>query len=445
LAFVDALGLKQIDLLGFSLGGMVAQQMVTRQWLGTSAGAAPMCVSGKRSNERPPSAVPEEAAMAIVEGVSEAPSRRNLMKGGLAAGFLLAFRLPGHAANEPEQALDETGNKFAPNAFIRIDHAGKTTLVMPQVEMGQGVYTSIAMILAEELDAGFANVVLEHAPPSDKLYGNPMLVIQATGNSNSIRAFWKPLRNAGAATRAVLIEAAAQKWNVDPASCTAANGTVTHATSGREITYGGLADSARNIAPPKNAPLKDPKNFTLIGKPLKRLDTPDKINGKAVYGIDVVALVGHDRGARVATRFAKHYPEALDRLVVMDNVPTRIVAFADWSYHPYTISGEAFDTYVKAYWRPGAKRGAMADYRANAEDVAQDQVDADKKIARPTLSLWGADFYAVGQMFDMRAVWAEMAENLKAAEIQQCGHLPQEEQPEIVNKRLMEFPDGWSG
>jgi len=199
--------------------------------------------------------------------------------------------------------------------------------------------------------------------------------------------------------------------------------------------------------------------------------------------IPKIALVGHDRGARVATRFAKDHPEALDRLVVIDNVPTRIVArdfnpimakaywffifnqimdlpealiagredlwlshlFADWSYNPYTISGEAFDTYVKAYRRPGAVRGALADYRANAEDVAQDQVDADKKIGCPTLSLWGADFHAVGRMFDMPAVWAEMAENLKTAEIPQCGHLPQEEQPEIVNKLLMDFLDGWVG
>jgi pimeloyl-ACP methyl ester carboxylesterase len=199
--------------------------------------------------------------------------------------------------------------------------------------------------------------------------------------------------------------------------------------------------------------------------------------------IPKIALVGHDRGARVATRFAKDHPEALDRLVVIDNVPTRIVAhdfnpimakaywffifnqildlpealimgredlwlshlFADWSYNPHIISGEAFDTYVKAYRRPGAVRGALAGYRANAEDVAQDKVDADKKIACPTLSLWGADFYAVGQIFDMPAVWAKMAENLKTAEIPQCGHLPQEEQPEIVNKLLMDFLDGWTG
>ena len=140
-----------------------------------------------------------------------APSRRTLLEGGLAGALVLAFHLPVEAAAiAPDDGADDTRGKFAPNAFIRIDHAGVTTLVMPQVEMGQGVYTSIAMILAEELDAAYDQIVLEHAPPSDKLYGNPIFGIQATGNSNSIRAFWKPLREAGAASRAMLVQAAAR-------------------------------------------------------------------------------------------------------------------------------------------------------------------------------------------------------------------------------------------
>src|SRR6202011_2900887 len=156
------------------------------------------------------------------EKISDRVSRRALLTGGLAGGFLLAFHLPVRAVNEPVQPPDDTNGKFAPNAFIRIDQSGKTTLVMPQVEMGQGVYTALPMILAEELDADFAQVALEHAPPSDKLYGNPMFGIQATGNSNSIRAWWPHLRNAGASTRATLVQAAAQQWQVEPASCTAA-------------------------------------------------------------------------------------------------------------------------------------------------------------------------------------------------------------------------------
>src|ERR1700736_3386196 len=153
--------------------------------------------------------------MAGAQKIAEGVSRRSLLTGGLAGGFLLAFHLPVRGFNEPVQPPDETAGKFAPNAFIRIDPSGKTVLVMPQVEMGQGVYTSIPMILAEELDADFSQLVLEHAPPSDKLYGNPTFGLQVTGNSNSIRAFWMPLRNAGASARAMLIQAAAREWQVE--------------------------------------------------------------------------------------------------------------------------------------------------------------------------------------------------------------------------------------
>jgi isoquinoline 1-oxidoreductase beta subunit len=226
--------------------------------------------------------------MAVAEKISDGLSRRAVLTGGLAGGFLLAFHVPVRAVNEPVQPPDVTDGKFAPNAFIRIDEAGNTRLVMPQVEMGQGVYTSIAMILAEELDADFAKVTLEHAPPNEKLYSNPTFGIQVTGNSNSIRAFWKPLREAGASARAMLVQAAAQQWQVDPASCTTANGEVTHKESGRRLSYGALATAAGGQTPPKDVALKDPKDFALIGKPLKRLDTPDKVNGKAVYGIDAM-------------------------------------------------------------------------------------------------------------------------------------------------------------
>src|ERR1700677_4655857 len=176
--------------------------------------------------------------MAVVGTGSAGVSRRGLLTGSLAGGFLLAFHLPVRAGNEPVQPPDVIDGKFAPNAFIRIDATGKTTLVMPQVEMGQGVYTSISMILAEELDADFSRVTLEHAPPSDKLYGNPMFGIQATGNSNSVRARWKPLRTAGASSRAMLVQAAARQWQVDPASCATANSEVMHKASGRRLSYG---------------------------------------------------------------------------------------------------------------------------------------------------------------------------------------------------------------
>src|ERR1700722_6811891 len=199
--------------------------------------------------------------MAVVQKTSEGVSRRALLTGGLAGGFLLAFHFPGRAVNEPVQPPDDTAGKFAPNAFIRIDPSGKTTLVMPQVEMGQGVYTAIPMILAEELDADFSKVELKHAPPNDKLYANPIFGIQVTGNSNSIRAFWKPLRIAGAAARTMLMQAAAAQWQGDPAGCSAAGGPVRHEASGRVAAYGDLTDAASALPIPKNPPLKNPKDF----------------------------------------------------------------------------------------------------------------------------------------------------------------------------------------
>jgi isoquinoline 1-oxidoreductase subunit beta len=261
------------------------------------------------------------------------PSRRALIQGGLAGGFVLAFHLPLRAVpvNEPEQPPDNTAVRFAPNAFIRIDHAGKTTLVMPQVEMGQGIYTAVAMILADELDANFAQVKLEHAPPNDKLYGNPVFHIQVTGSSNSVRAFWKPLRVAGAAARAVLVQAAAQRWQVDPASCTTSNGKVMHAASGRELLYGELVDAASALPVPQDPPLKNPKDFTLIGKPLKRFDTPGKTDGKVIYGIDAMvpgmkfatlaaSPVFGGKVARVDDSTAKTMPGVRQVVVLEDSV-----------------------------------------------------------------------------------------------------------------------------
>src|ERR1700730_1104573 len=270
--------------------------------------------------------------MTVAENNSDRISRRALLTGGLAGGFLLAFHLPVRAlpVNEPLQPPDDTTGKFAPNAFIRIDTAGHTTLVMPQVEMGQGVYTSVAMILAEELDADFSQVTLQHAPPNDKLYGNPTFGLQVTGNSNSIRAFWKPLREAGAGARAMLVQAAAREWQGEPASCTTATGEVMHKDSGRKLAYGALALAASSQTPPKDVALKDPNNFTLIGKPLKRFDTPDKVNGKAVYGIDAIlpgmkfatvaaCPVFGGKAAKVDGSAAKKSP-GVQKIVVLDDM-----------------------------------------------------------------------------------------------------------------------------
>jgi isoquinoline 1-oxidoreductase beta subunit len=198
-------------------------------------------------------------------------------------------------ANGDAEAAGADG--FAPNAFIRIEADGQVILTMPYVEMGQGTYTSIPMLIAEELEVDLEQVQLEHAPPNEKLYGNPLIGgIQATGNSNAVRAAWQPMRQAGAVARTMLVAAAAKRWNVDPASCRAQSGEVLHPQTGRRIKYGELAADAARLPVPENVALKRPEDFELIGTPAKRLDTPAKVNGTAIYGIDV-----RPPGVKIAT------------------------------------------------------------------------------------------------------------------------------------------------
>jgi isoquinoline 1-oxidoreductase subunit beta len=228
--------------------------------------------------------------------ISSAPklSRRTFVKATAAAGGALVLSLSFFRLNTVLAA--ESNADFAPNAFVRIDTDGMVTFTIPQVEMGQGIYTALSMILAEELDAPFEHVTAVAAPPNDKLYANPLLGFQVTGGSTSVRAFWDPMRVAGARARAMLVEAAAAKWSVAPASCRTENGEVLHDASAQKAAYGELVRAAAALTPPQNPPLKPAADFKLIGKSLKRLDTPDKVNGKAVYGIDALPP-----GVKIAT------------------------------------------------------------------------------------------------------------------------------------------------
>jgi isoquinoline 1-oxidoreductase beta subunit len=214
--------------------------------------------------------------------------RRSFLKVGAALGGGLVINLTLPPALRPARGMAATTHTFAPNAFIRIDRQGSVTLVMPMVEMGQGIYTAMAMLLAEELEVGLDQVRLEHAPPNDALYANSILHIQTTGLSASVRAFWTPLRQAGAVGRTLLIEAAARQWGVDPGTCGAQHGAVVHVASSRRLGYGELADAAAALPVPArdSVTLKQPEDFTLIGTPARRLDAPDKVDGRAEFGID---------------------------------------------------------------------------------------------------------------------------------------------------------------
>jgi isoquinoline 1-oxidoreductase subunit beta len=234
--------------------------------------------------------------------------------GGKAQAFMNARRQPG----DPAAALADGNPPFAPNAFIRIDAEGPIRLVMPSVEMGQGIYTGACALLAEELDVGMDQISVEHAPPSDELYGIPALGGQITGGSTSTRGHWKVLREAGAVARSMLVSAAAARWGVEPTSCTVQRGAVLHAPSGRKLGYGALAKAAGALPIPAHVEVKDPATFKLIGKPLRRIDSPDKVIGATQFGIDIKVP-----GMKIAT--VRACPTLGGKLVSFDDSRARQV------------------------------------------------------------------------------------------------------------------------
>ena len=209
-------------------------------------------------------------------------SRRHLLQASALAGggLLLGMRLT--------RAADPDGSgTFAPNAFLRIDGSGEITLILPHAEIGQGIYTSSAMLMGEELEVGLDQIRVEPAPPDLKKYINPLLGDQATGGSASTRADWTRLRQAAAAARVMLVQAAAQRWGIDPAGCRAERGEVRDDGGNRALGYGELAGDAAKLPVPSDVKLKDPAQFKLIGTSAKRIDTPAKVNGSAIYGLDI--------------------------------------------------------------------------------------------------------------------------------------------------------------
>jgi isoquinoline 1-oxidoreductase subunit beta len=205
-------------------------------------------------------------------------SRRQLIAGGLMVALVSGG-----------QSRATTGPR-AIGGFVRISPEGDISLVMPSVEMGQGIYTAEAALLAEELDVRLDQVAAIAAPPDASLYAQPLFKGQLTGGSTSIRGFWTPLRQAGAAARSMLVSAAAQAWGVLPDECSTKDGTVLHLSTGRALRYGEVAEAAAALPIPEDPKLKSPGEFKIIGKSQRRIDTPAKVNGSAVYGIDVTIV-----------------------------------------------------------------------------------------------------------------------------------------------------------
>jgi isoquinoline 1-oxidoreductase beta subunit len=248
----------------------------------------------------------------------ETPSRRLFLKASLLAGggMMLDLHLPSLArgVETPANSVEQ----FAPNAFVRIDSRGAITLIMPHTEVGQGIYTSAAMLMGEELEVGLDQIQVQAAPPDLAKYADPLLGDQATGGSTSIRADWLRLRRAAAAARIMLVAAAAERWGVDPFSCRVERGVVHHDASNRALGYGEVADDAAAQPVPPEVELKDPAQFKLIGTNAKRLDSPSKVNGTAVFGIDAKVP-----GMRIGTLAIT--PVKGGKLVRMDEAAARRV------------------------------------------------------------------------------------------------------------------------
>ena len=209
--------------------------------------------------------------------------RRSFIKTSAAVGggLLVGWYVP--QIGGVDGGVSAAGKDFAVNAFVRIGTDETVTVVSAHSEMGQGVYTSLPMLLNEELQADWSKIRVE-AAPVDKAYNHPVFGIQMTGGSTTTAGEWERYRKMGAVARMMLVEAAAKQWNVDPTSCEVKDGVVLHAKSGKRATYGSLANAASQVQPPVSVPLKDRKAFTVIGKSKRRVDTPSKTNGTAQFG-----------------------------------------------------------------------------------------------------------------------------------------------------------------
>ncbi len=215
-------------------------------------------------------------------------SRRKFLtdSAALMGGLVIGFYLPMKSGRA--YAAEEAHPKpvFPPNAFIRIAADDSITIIVNKSEMGQGVYTSLPMLIAEELEADWKHIKVESAPVA-AVYNHTGFGMQMTGGSSSIPSSWEQLRRVGSTARVLLIRAAAKQWNVPESECHAYSSQVIHAASGRALNYGSLTEAASKLTLPENVELKSPIDFTIIGKPMKRLDTPAKINGSAQFGLDV--------------------------------------------------------------------------------------------------------------------------------------------------------------
>ena len=297
--------------------------------------------------------------------------RRSFLKTGIAGatGLVIGFYLPGRR----EVLAAASATPAVLNAWVHITPDDKVTILISKSEMGQGVETSLAMLAAEELECDWKRIHTEFAP-ADKVYYDPAFGMQGTGGSQSIHSCWEPMRKAGATAREMLIGAAAQKWGVDASECRAENGAIVHSATKRRATFGSLAVAAAQIPQPKDVKLKDPSQFTIVGKPTKRLDTPKKVNGTAEFGIDVRrpgmlhASVEHCPvfGGKVAS-FDATKAKAIPGVKDVIQIPTGVAVVADNTWTAFQVR-KALD--IK--WDEGPNAAvSSATIRKSFEDACE--------------------------------------------------------------------------
>ena len=261
-------------------------------------------------------------------------SRRGFLQG--AAGLTLGLSLPAFAAKAGAAAAQAAATPFEPTPFLRIGADNSVTVLSKHLEMGQGTYTGLATIVAEELDAAWGQVKVEGAPADAKRFNNlafgPM---QGTGGSTAMANSWDQLRQTGATARAMLVSAAAKRWNVPAAEITVRDGVLSHAASKRKATFGELAEAAAAEAVPAKVSLKDPKDFRLIGKHAPRKDSFAKTNGSAQFTQDVhlpgmlVAVVAHSpRFGGKLKSFDARKAKAIKGVVDVVAIPTGVAVLA---------------------------------------------------------------------------------------------------------------------
>jgi isoquinoline 1-oxidoreductase beta subunit len=301
----------------------------------------------------------------------------------LVIGLYLPRKFEALAAQPPAESA-------ALNAWVRIAQDDTVTLLIDKSEMGQGVVTSLAMLLAEELEFDWKKVKTEFAPAAPP-YFNPLFGVQGTGGSTSVRASWGPLTKAGATAREMLIAAAAKQWYVEPSACHAENGAVVHNATNKRLGYGALVEQAAKLPVPANPAVKDPKNYKYIGKPMKRLDTPSKVTGKAGFGIDVrLPNIQHAVVARCPViggkvkSFDDSKAKAVRGVKQVVQISTGIAVVAD-----NTWSAMQGSRALQITWEEGANAAVSSDsirrlYLEQAEKpgaIARKDGDADAALA----------------------------------------------------------------